>query len=532
MTTRIVDVRDRRDLGRGGFSVLSRPLFLCLVLFSLIPSCFGLITKLRLKDDVRSAIHLSTFGYDEGGVMRIQMHQYEFNGIYGRLHDPGHKIVSFVLERSTSDLPVRLNEDETTEGAANKVHWEAVEIDGKETMQKKYILDQCFHTDKQRNDDDVYIALSSPIDASSLNYNYTITEPGYYHLYLSNCEPHTSISLSLTLTQYNLLPDGSIQYLSSGERYLPSIYLMLAVFFSVAAVAWGLYLLMHSEHVKRIHWLMLAVVSIKAATLITQSLQYHSLKQTGVEDGWTIAYYILSSLKGLFLFCVIILLSTGYSYLTPFLSDRAKRFLLFSLILQALLSLCSVIVHELSPAALGWERLKDIVVVLDLLGWCLILIPIGWSIRTIHQQIEGEKQREELAAAARNLSRLKAFRSFYLLVLCFIYVSRIITFVLTLTLPFELVWVSTVFAETAALAFYALTAILFRPITDNPYAALEGEEAEENGEGEDEEGEEEFGALEEQVHHHDQQIQMTTLKSSMDGEEEEPELPVDEPEPL
>ena len=55
----------------------------------------------------------------------------------------------------------------------------------------------------------------------------------------------------------------------------------------------------------------------------------------------------------------------------------------------------------------------------------------------------------------------------------FIYFTRIVVFLLSLTLPFELVWMSQAFAESAALLFYALTGYLFRPQTSNPYAALE-----------------------------------------------------------
>ena len=65
--------------------------------------------------------------------------------------------------------------------------------------------------------------------------------------------------------------------------------------------------------------------------------------------------------------------------------------------------------------------------------------------------------------------RLKRFRKFYVLVVSYIYFTRIIVFLLGATLPFEWVWLAVVFRESAALIFYAYTGYLFRPQTHNPY---------------------------------------------------------------
>jgi hypothetical protein len=59
--------------------------------------------------------------------------------------------------------------------------------------------------------------------------------------------------------------------------------------------------------------------------------------------------------------------------------------------------------------------------------------------------------------AARNVNRLTRFRSFYLLVVAYVYFTRIIVFLLNATLSFELTWLGTIASEFAALAFYAIT---------------------------------------------------------------------------
>ena len=111
---------------------------------------------------------------------------------------------------------------------------------------------------------------------------------------------------------------------------------------------------------------------------------------------------------------------------------------------------------------------------LDLACWCLTLLPVVWSIRALRARAREDERRGELAA--RSLVRLQSFRTFYLLVIAFIYFTRIVVYLLALTLPFEQTWLATFFAEAAALAFYGMTGWLFRPKGDNPYLPLEPEE--------------------------------------------------------
>jgi len=59
-----------------------------------------------------------------------------------------------------------------------------------------------------------------------------------------------------------------------------------------------------------------------------------------------------------------------------------------------------------------------------------------------------------------------------LLVVSYVYFTRIIVFLLGATLPFEITWLSYVFSELASLAFYGMTGFLFRPQPVNPYLAL------------------------------------------------------------
>ena len=64
-------------------------------------------------------------------------------------------------------------------------------------------------------------------------------------------------------------------------------------------------------------------------------------------------------------------------------------------------------------------------------------------------------------------------------VVCFIYFTRIIVYLLESTLPYQFIWLAFAAAELATLAFYIASAISFRPMPAgaNPYFQLTEEEA-------------------------------------------------------
>ncbi|KAJ8792462.1 hypothetical protein J1605_019681 [Eschrichtius robustus] len=78
--------------------------------------------------------------------------------------------------------------------------------------------------------------------------------------------------------------------------------------------------------------------------------------------------------------------------------------------------------------------------------------------------------------AAINLAKLKLFRHYYVLIVCYIYFTRIIAFLLKLAVPFQWKWLYQLLDEMATLVFFVLTGYKFRPASDNPYLQLSQEE--------------------------------------------------------
>ena len=217
---------------------------------------------------------------------------------------------------------------------------------------------------------------------------------------------------------------------------------------------------------------MSVLVLLKILSLLFQAIQYHYIKTTGSGHGWSIVYYIFAALKGIMLFVVIAFLGTGWSFIKPFLSEKDKKIFLVVIPLQILDNVALIIIEETAPGSQGWFTWKDIFRLVDIICCGAILIPIIWSIKHLREasQIDGK--------AALNMKKLQLFRQFYLMVVCYIYFTRIIVYLVDATLPFRLIWLGDFFTEIATIAFFCITGYKFRPAVDNPYFSLQGNEGE------------------------------------------------------
>jgi len=408
-------------------------------LFSaLLSTALAYVSDLVVENDDRLVFHISSFGYEEGGKFEANVKDFSLM-VPHDYKQPATKDfrIAFVLQRSPSDTGVRLESQDKT----------------------------CFHEQRVGPDDDV-IMVNDREKWSNIKFSKTITAPGYYHLYFSNCQTDVHSSFEIQTSEYNVDSVGNKEYLPIGLQSLPTWYMCLCLVFVGLACAWGHMLRKQWSNVRSIHWLMLVVVVLKVFTLLFETVKYHTLKVEGVNDGWAVLFYIFSTLKGMMLMSVVVLIGTGWSYLKPFLTDRDKQIMLVVLVIQAMVNVAFVVVDESAPGSYGGVRWKDLLHLLDIVCCIMILCPIFWSIRHLRAAagVDGK--------AARNMARLKNFRTFYLLVVSYIYFTRIIIFLMEATLPYSLAWLGPVFEELAAVTFYGVTGYLFRPQDSNPYLAL------------------------------------------------------------
>lgn len=208
---------------------------------------------------------------------------------------------------------------------------------------------------------------------------------------------------------------------------------------------------------------MLALGIFKALTLFSQAFMYHYIERTGHADGWNIAYYIFTFCRGILFFTVVVLVGTGWSYMKPFLGDKEKRILMVVVPLQVFANIAIIITEEESPAVKDWFTWRDVFHLVDIICCCAILFPIVWSIKHLREASQTDGK------AARNLEKLTLFRQFYVMVVVYIYFTRIVVYLLKSTMQYQYEWVSEAADQLATLAFYMWTAVKFRPHDQNPY---------------------------------------------------------------
>lgn len=79
--------------------------------------------------------------------------------------------------------------------------------------------------------------------------------------------------------------------------------------------------------------------------------------------------------------------------------------------------------------------------------------------------------------AQNNLAKLQLFREFYIMVVTYVYFTRIVVYLLEATIPFYLYWFGELFTELATFLFFIITGYKFRPMPDNPYFHVPTDEA-------------------------------------------------------
>uniref|UniRef100_K3WR36 Intimal thickness related receptor IRP domain-containing protein n=1 Tax=Globisporangium ultimum (strain ATCC 200006 / CBS 805.95 / DAOM BR144) TaxID=431595 RepID=K3WR36_GLOUD len=285
-------------------------------------------------------------------------------------------------------------------------------------------------------------------------------EPGFYYLFFAQCTKNLQISFHMDAEFRN----GVLNYLSAGDSPLPGVYLLMSLAFFSAAIMWLRYLRANASHIHNVHHMMTALVVCKTVSLFAESMRFYYMKTHGdTLTGWNEVYYVFMFLKGMMLFAVILLIGTGWSLLKPHLSTRDKYVITAVLVLQVLSNTAMIAVEETSVGTQSWVTWRDMLHLVDILCCFAILFPIVWSIRSLRASAFTDGK------AHINLQKLTQFRSFYLIVVTYIYFTRIALFLLTASLPYNATWVAVFMGELASAAFFSVTGYRFRPVVQNPY---------------------------------------------------------------
>ncbi|XP_029776861.1 protein GPR107 isoform X1 [Suricata suricatta] len=479
----------------------------------------GRVHHLALKDDVRHKVHLNTFGFFKDGYMVVNVSSLSVNEPEGatdkdttigfsldRTKNDGFSsyldedvnycilkkqsvsVTVLILDISRSEVRLRSPPEAGTQ-LPRIVFLKAEQVRGRSPepgvgpapaatqtprspdrgKSKRSTVDSKATGEKSfsvRNSD----------GAVSFQFFFNIStddQEGLYSLYFHKCSGNEvrpgdqlSFSLDIEITEKN--PDS---YLSAGEIPLPKLYVSMAFFFFLSGTVWIHVLRKRRNDVFKIHWLMAALPFTKSLSLVFHAVDYHYISSQGFPiEGWAVVYYITHLLKGALLFITIALIGTGWAFIKHILSDKDKKIFMIVIPLQVLANVAYIIIESTEEGTTEYGLWKDSLFLVDLLCCGAILFPVVWSIRHLQEASATDGK------AAINLAKLKLFRHYYVLIVCYIYFTRIIAFLLKLAVPFQWKWLYQLLDETATLVFFVLTGCKFRPASDNPYLQLSQED--------------------------------------------------------
>eukprot|EP00041_Stephanoeca_diplocostata_P012160 m.202573 g.202573 ORF g.202573 m.202573 type:complete len:469 (-) comp18837_c0_seq5:64-1470(-) len=278
-----------------------------------------------------------------------------------------------------------------------------------------------------------------------------------------------SVSATIEITEVNPGPD----YVGAGLAPVDGIYLIMSIAFFACAVAWGgvLWQNRSSPRLFKVHYLMLALVLAKSLSLLFRGLDYHYIKTTGKqEEGFAVMFYIAHFAKGIMLFIVIVLIGAGFGFVKHALSQNERAIFMIVIPLQVLSGIAWIVIEESAEGSASRSTWTSLGLLIDLICCGAILFPVVWSIRHLREASETDGK------AAASLSKLRLFRRFYVMVLAYIYVTRILVYLVANSMPFRYEWLGPFFSEAVSLFFYITTGVMFSPESDNEYLKVPEED--------------------------------------------------------
>ncbi|XP_074464349.1 protein GPR107 isoform X1 [Larus michahellis] len=512
---------------RGGGAALSwAAVVLGLVLLWAGPAG-ARVHHLTLKDDVRQKVHLNTFGFFKDGFMKVNVINLSLKPPVGS-DDKNGLSVGFSLDRTRNDgFSTYLDEevdycilkkkpdqdvsvvilllDFKTEAVKVRFSAEASSLlpkisfmpgenvtalnskplktseqssdSGKSAAKTNENTDSKDKKSKRSTTSSQSIveqehAVHNDRGTFSFQFLFNISsdnQEGLYSLYFHKCVGSDGLtndqqlfSLDIEITEKN--PES---YLSAGEIPLPKLYISMAIFFFLSGTVWIHILRKRRNDAFKIHWLMAALPFTKSLSLVFHAIDYHYISSQGFPiEGWAVVYYITHLLKGALLFITIALIGTGWAFIKHILSDKDKKIFMIVIPLQVLANVAYIIIESTEEGTTEYGMWKEILFLVDLLCCGAILFPVVWSIRHLQEASATDGK------AAINLAKLKLFRHYYVMIVCYIYFTRIIAILIKIAVPFQWKWLYQLLDEMATLVFFVLTGYKFRPASDNPYLQL------------------------------------------------------------
>ncbi|XP_037680200.1 protein GPR108 isoform X2 [Choloepus didactylus] len=508
-------VSDRRGLGCGRPAEWGQRLLLLL----LLGGCSGRIHRLALTGEKRADIQLNSFGFYTNGSLEVDLSLLRL-GLQEKEEKP--PLVGFSLSRvrsgsvrsysnrdsqdcpllknssnflvlfliNTKDLQVQVRKygeqkklyispgllPEVPPKPEHKVTPVVGPGATAENKDKQPMVSQGRQQGTSEKDKELVLDLGHLNDSYNFSFHVVIgsrAEEGQYNLNFHNCYnsvPGKEQPFDITVMIREKNPEG---FLSAAEIPLFKLYMVMSACFLAAGIFWVSVLCRNTYNVFKIHWLMAALAFTKSISLLFHSINYYFINSQGHPiEGLAVMHYITHLLKGALLFITIALIGSGWAFVKYVLSDKEKKIFGIVIPLQVLANVAYIVIESREEGASDYGLWKEILFLVDLICCGAILFPVVWSIRHL-QDASGTDGK-----VAVNLVKLKLFRHYYIMVICYVYFTRIIAILLRVAVPFQWQWLYQLLVEGSTLAFFVLTGYKFQPAGDNPYLQLPQEDKE------------------------------------------------------
>ncbi|XP_065634741.1 protein CANDIDATE G-PROTEIN COUPLED RECEPTOR 7 [Quercus suber] len=109
--------------------------------------------------------------------------------------------------------------------------------------------------------------------------------------------------------------------------------------------------------------------------------------------------------------------------------------------LQVVANIAQVAIDESGPLVQDWVTWKQIFLLVDVVCFCEVLFPIVWSIKNLREAARTDGK------AAVNLMKLTLFRQYYIVVICYIYFTRVVVYALETITSYRYLWMSVVYVS-------------------------------------------------------------------------------------
>ncbi|KAM7269195.1 hypothetical protein ACFE04_024692 [Oxalis oulophora] len=414
-------------------------LLYALLIVSSIPFSFSEIKNTHILSDSRPMILFERFGFAESGQVDITVKDISWKSRHQKSYlNPSS--MGFFLARDSS-FPKIMNESEYT---------------------------QNFCVLSSRHVQTILRFENLAVD-SIYNGSVKIGAPDEYSLVFGNCQPEFEVSMYVYTEMYNRFY-GEKDFLPAGQTELPKIYFLFFLIYAMFLCAWFYVCKKHRQTMGKIHLIMGALLICKALIMISAHEDKLYVRKTGTPHGWDVAFYIFGFFKGIMLFTVIILIGTGWSFLKPYLQEREKQVLMTVIPLQVLENIAYVIISETGPATKDWMAWNQMFLLIDIVCCCAVFFPIIWSIKSLREASKTDGK------AAKNLEKLTLFKQFYIVVVGYLYFTRIVVSAIGALIDYRFEWVIVVSSEVASLGFYMFIFYNFQPLDRNPYLMIDDDE--------------------------------------------------------